>query len=343
MEDEIKRKLAKIVNIDSVNVHSNADSLELAMIGGWQVVIRKGEFKAGDVAVYFEVDSWVPTELAPFLSKGKEPREYCGVKGEKLRTIRLRGELSQGLLLPITIKQELSLLEPGSDVTELLGVLKYEPPIPACLAGVQKGNFPATIRKTDCERIQNLNRSLEQWIESEMTWEVSEKIDGTSVTFALIDGEFIVCSRNINLVEDKQNLYWKTAREYEIEQRMRAYNLDGYALQGEIYGNSVQGNKYNLNQTYLALFTVQSNGNFLTPIERQDLLTKMALPQAPIFNYVSFKFKPGDTIKKILEAADGKSVLGTTGTLREGLVFKSTDGKEIVKAVSNAWLEKFKD
>ncbi len=93
--------MATIRRIDEIRPIEGADAIEAAVVGGWVVVIKKGEFKAGDLAVYLEIDSWVPHEIAPFLSKGQEPREYNGVKGERLRTVKLRGTTSQGLLLKL--------------------------------------------------------------------------------------------------------------------------------------------------------------------------------------------------------------------------------------------------
>jgi RNA ligase (TIGR02306 family) len=95
------RKLATIRRIADIQPIEGADAIEVATVDGWKVVIKKNEFKVGDLAVYLEIDSWIPHELAPFLSKGQEPREYNGVKGERLRTIKLRGTTSQGLLLKI--------------------------------------------------------------------------------------------------------------------------------------------------------------------------------------------------------------------------------------------------
>lgn len=95
------RKMASIRKIDAIGPIEGADAIEVATLGGWKVVVKKNEFNVGDLAVYCEIDSWIPTEIAPFLSKGKEPREYNGVKGERLRTVKLRGTLSQGLLLKI--------------------------------------------------------------------------------------------------------------------------------------------------------------------------------------------------------------------------------------------------
>jgi RNA ligase (TIGR02306 family) len=163
------RKLATVRKIDALEPIDGADLIETAVIGGWKVVVKKGEFTVGELATYFEIDSWIPTELAPFLtSEGKEPREYNGIKGERLRTVKLRGAISQGLLLPVTVLYtavETRLKEFGvaletiplivnedMDVSDLLNIHKYEPPMPTQLAGMAKGNFPSFIPKTDEER-----------------------------------------------------------------------------------------------------------------------------------------------------------------------------------------------
>jgi len=95
------RKLASVRRITDIQPIEGADAIEVAVVDGWKVVIKKDEFKIGSLAVYLEIDSWVPHELAPFLSKGQEPRVYNDVKGERLRTVKLRGTTSQGLLLKI--------------------------------------------------------------------------------------------------------------------------------------------------------------------------------------------------------------------------------------------------
>lgn len=100
------RKLATVETISAIRNHENADALELAMVRGWQVVVRRGEFQPGDKVIYLEIDSWVPTEIAPFLSKGQEPRVYEGVMGERLRTVKLRQEISQGLILPLSVLEK---------------------------------------------------------------------------------------------------------------------------------------------------------------------------------------------------------------------------------------------
>jgi len=162
-----ERKLASIRKITDIQPIEGADFIQVATVDGWKVVVKRGEFNVGDLAVYLEIDSWVPHELAPFLSNGKEPRDYNGVKGERLRTIKLRGQVSQGLLLNLDDDVVYGALLgsndwfEGQDHTEQLGIQKWEAPIPAQLAGKAKGNFPTgLIPKTDQERIQNCFGSI---------------------------------------------------------------------------------------------------------------------------------------------------------------------------------------
>lgn len=151
----MERKLATIRTIKEILPHPNGDAIELAIVDGWQAIVKKGDFQAGDTVVYFEIDSWVPTSIASFLSNGKTPRVFNGVSGERLRTKRLRGELSQGLVMHATAEvltgsyyQQALNFNPGMDVTELFGIQKWERKLPACLTGVARGNFPEEIPKT---------------------------------------------------------------------------------------------------------------------------------------------------------------------------------------------------
>ena len=189
------RKLATIRKIDALNPIDGADAIECATVGGWKVVVKKGEYTVGDLAVYCEIDSWIPTELAAFLSKGKEPREFEGIKGERLRTVKLRGQLSQGLLLPLepTCANIESELIEGLDVSLPLNIVKWEMSMNAQLAGMARGNFPSVIPKTDQERAQNLVQEIVGAIEAGMKFEITEKLEGSSMTCYLIDGEFGVC------------------------------------------------------------------------------------------------------------------------------------------------------
>ena len=236
-------------------------------------MVKKDDYKVGDVAIYLEIDSWIPHELAPFLSKGQEPREYNGVKGERLRTVKLRGQVSQGLLLPIDLT---FFRDPGTNVTETLGIQKWEPPIPAQLQGMMKGNFPHFIPKTDQERCQNLRKEIFETHKDE-TYEVTTKLDGSSMTVYVKNGDIGVCSRNIDLIETEGNSFWKAARDQNLIEALQGYCEDmamDLAIQGELIGEGIQGNPEKLKGQRFFMFDVYdiTNGRHLNPNERYDVL-----------------------------------------------------------------------
>jgi len=185
----MSRKLATVRKVLDIRPIEGADAIELAIIGGWQCVVKKGDFKVGDLGVYFEIDSFLPIEPKyEFLRKSSYRQLPTGEEGFRLRTVRLRGALSQGLLLPLGEFTDLPV--DTYDLTSFLKVTKYEPPMPACLAGDAAGSFPSDIPKTDAERIQNLADYFEQYKEAE--FEVTEKLDGCLAGFTKIktsDGE----------------------------------------------------------------------------------------------------------------------------------------------------------
>lgn len=341
------RKMASIQRVAEIRPIENSDNLDHYRINGWWVVDKKGAHQVGDFVVYCEVDAWIPHDLAPFLSKGQEPREFNGVKGERLRTVKLRGALSQGLLLPIEtgiggypyIKSsngEQVVVHEGEDVSEWLDIQKYEPPIPAQLAGLIRGNFPAQGRKTDQERIQNVYQDVK---DLDIEYEVTEKLDGSSMSVLWIDGEFHVCSRNLSIkLEDENNSMVKVARRYGLQEAMDklARNIQ---ISGEIIGEGIQGNKYNIKGQDWYVFDVYDidQGRHLTPKERWDLLGShfANLGQVPHIG----TSKIGADLESILKTAEGKSLLNTK-TEREGLVFKAMDRDLSWKVISNKWLLK---
>jgi len=337
------RKMASIRKIDSVKPIPDADAIECATVGGWQVVIKRDEFKPGDLAIYCEIDSWVPNELAPFLSKGQEPREYNGVLGERLRTVKLRGQVSQGLLLPLGIGvfDVNAELEEGTDVSELLNIQKWEAPIPAQLAGDVEGFFPGYIPKTDQERIQNLSEEFKAWqYDTNKQWEVTEKLDGSSMTVYFKDGKFGVCSRNWALKETEGNSLWKQARHYNMESVL--VNKGNFAVQGELIGEGIQGNPYKLRGQDFYVYDIYdiSEQRYLSPAERKAFVERNGLKHVPVIahNAKLHDTLGIDTIEQILKFAEGKSVLNA-GTEREGLVFKH-NGVVSFKAISNRFLLK---
>lgn len=336
------RKLATIRKIDALNPIVGADAIECATVGGWKVVVKKGEYTVGDLAVYCEIDSWIPTELAPFLSKGKEPREFEGIKGERLRTVKLRGQLSQGLLLPLepTCANIDSKLFEGLDVSFPLNIVKWEMPMNAQLAGMARGNFPSLIPKTDQERAQNLVGEILAAAQAGTQFEITEKLEGSSMTVYKIRGEFGVCSRNLDLKETEGNAFWQTARGEDIEAKMNAVDEHwDFAIQGELIGPGIQGNIYKLREPEFRVFDVYdiSNGKYLNPENRRELIKRMGLKHVPVM-YVDKDLGVG-SVEEILQWAEAKSVMGDiNGPEREGIVFKEVRGGMTFKAISNKYL-----
>ena len=343
------RKMATVRRIDSIRAIPDADAIECAVLGGWTVVAKKGEFQVGDLAVYCEIDSWIPTEIAPFLTKpGQEPKEFEGVKGERLRTVKLRGQLSQGLLIPLkegwkdwlpeNIEKH---VKEGDDVSESLNIKKYEAPIPAQLAGEVKGMFPGFIPKTDQERIQNLTNELDSWNAERSRWEITEKLDGSSMTVYIRDGEVGVCSRNLELKRNRDNSLWKAVGYQALEEILvshATFDSDfSIALQGELIGEGIQGNPYKLKGQTFFLYDVYliDEGRYMTPTERHGFVAATGINHVPL---TDFGFMLTDlTVDELLAIAEGKSELNAS-TEREGLVFKHMDGKASFKAISNRFL-----
>jgi RNA ligase (TIGR02306 family) len=331
----MERKLASIRIISDIQPIEGADMIELAIVDGWKVVVAKNvNHKVGDLVVYCEIDSFLPIkEEFEFLRKGSYKKMVDGTEGFRLRTIKLRGQVSQGLILPIHTLPLLEMVHEGQDVTEMLGIVKYEPPIPAELAGKVKGLFPSFLRKTDEERIQNLSGEIENW--KDKTFYVTEKLDGSSATFYYKDGEFGVCSRNLELLETEDNTFWKFARQVDLENKMRDFDVN-ISLQGELIGEGIQGNPYKIKGQTVRFFN-------LFDIDLQEyhslsmfkgVCNRFGVDMVPILNE---HFEMFETVEDILEYAEGKSVLNPNFD-REGVVIRSLDRKISFKAISNKFL-----
>lgn len=335
----MERKLATIRQITDIRPIEGADMIELATVGGWNVVVAKDVgHKVGNMVVYCEIDSFLPIrEEFEFLRKSSY-KKMGNQEGFRLKTIKLRGQVSQGLILPIHVLPLLEMVSEGQDVTEMLGIVKYEPPIPAELAGKVKGNFPSFIPKTDEERIQNLTKEYGEWkYQSKHQFYVTEKLDGSSATYYIKDGEFGVCSRNLELLETEGNTFWKVARELDLENKMKSVGIN-ISLQGELIGESVQGNPYKIKGQTVRFFT----GFDIDKYERISfpelivMLADMGLQSVPVLNK-EFGFMLPDTVEEMLKYAEGKSALNNK-TEREGVVVRSMDGTISFKAISNKFL-----
>lgn len=330
------RKLATLAEIATVRTHPNADSLDLVTIRGWQVVVKRGEFKPGDPCVYVEIDSVLP-EWPEF--------EFLRKNRFRIKTIKLRGELSQGIAFPVSIiPGDAGSFSEDDDLTEVLDIKLYSPLIPLCLAGDVVGKFPSFIPKTDCERIQNHRRLLE---ESDRVWVATEKVDGSSVSYFWKDSHFGVCSRNWELRDDPNNAYWVAARQYGIEEKLSALGRN-LALQGELIGPKIQGNRYKRDFYDVFFFDVYDidKREYLDFHDKRNFLTTLGLDQVPvIFSALQFRGFNNVAMADVLDLAEGKSRLNDCE--REGLVFLPVHeehdpriGRVAFKAISNKFLLK---
>ena len=289
------RKLASIQRIGAVLPIMGADAIEMVTINSWRVVTKKGEFKEGDLCVYFEIDSFLPMEKDFEFLRKTSYKKMGDLEGFRLRTIKLKGQVSQGLCLPLSVLEkedemkigiskqpwgdqlqlgpydDAIVIEEGADVTAYMCVLKYEPPIPAELSGKVKGGFPGFIRKTDEERIQNMTAEYESM--KDKPYYVTEKLDGSSATYYFRDGVFGVCSRNLELADPgefeegmvlcddgierpkKENTFWKVAKELRIAEKLGSLG-ENYSIQGELIGEGIQGNSYKIKGHTLRIFNV---------------------------------------------------------------------------------------
>jgi RNA ligase (TIGR02306 family) len=371
-----ERKLASIQRVAEIRPIEGADAIEHYRINGWWVVDRKGVHQVGDLVVYCEIDSFIPHELAPFLSKGSDPREYNGVKGERLRTIKLRGAVSQGLLLPVERVGNIPyitgwfhedgigtmiMVAEGQDVTEALNVQKWEAPIPAQLQGQAAGMFPTSlIPKTDQERIQNCFGEIQkrakrfatekvwnaetQTLEEhpvvvpedfkEPTYEVTTKLDGSSCTIFRWEGELRCCSRNLELKindENKDNTFVAIA--LKIGDKIP----EGFAFQGEVVGEGIQGNREGFKGQHFFVFDVFDiqKHEYLSPVTRRLKCQEIGLDHVPV---LGTDWKAPSSVEEGLALAEGPSI---NHKIREGLVWKCNEDLSFsFKTISNQYLLK---
>jgi RNA ligase (TIGR02306 family) len=342
------RKLASVQVVTNISNHLNADSLAIATVLGWKVVIRIGEVEVGEKVVYCEIDSllpgnakWLPPAIAKKVTNQKNKKWF------RLKTIKIRGEISQGLIIPISYFDP-DIINPnldiGTDVAELLGIEKYEPPN---LTGnyTHKGKrgsrvpFPThLVSKTEEHRIQSRPYLLKNIKGKE--YYMTVKLDGTSATYLIDpnDDKFLVCSRNLVRPTDTGLCpYWKIANEYNIEDKLRNYNLP-LAIQGEICGPNIQKNPLNLSETKFFIFNITNikTGDRLGFLDMLAVCEDLGIDSVPIEEFGDrFDY---DSINELLEKAEGK--YNKSKSEREGLVIRSIDQSVSFKVISNKYLLK---
>lgn len=338
----VMRKLASIRRIAEIKPIEGADAIEAVRVDGWWCVTKKNEFKVNDMCVYFEVDSFLPVRPEfEFLRKACfRSTKHLG-DGFRLKTIKLRGQISQGLVLPIGTFQfpwfsHVNVKE-GHDLTEELGVQKWEAPLSPQLAGVAKGNFPSFIRKTDQERIQNCYSDLVKTHKDAM-FEATLKLDGSSMTVYFNDGQFGVCSRNLELKETEDNTFWKVARKLNLEAAMRSYGKN-IALQGELMGPGIQGNREGLPDHDFYLFDVWNidEMQYMSPMETDDVCSDLEDLGAKMSKvpFLGVDVPLSLSLEQLIAASEIKSL---NHDVAEGIVYRSMDGTVSFKVINNKFL-----
>lgn len=337
------RTLAHIEKIVNIQPIPKADNIEVATVLGWNCVIaKKDQFKVNDLVIYIEIDSITPD---------KPEFEFLRQRKFRIRTIKLKSQISQGLILPISYLPNNIKVKEGLDVTEVLGITKYDPELQiensqtnnkkdSKLVKLLKRNkfireiffskiktsWPEFFSKTDEERIQNIPWVLEKY--KDEYFYVSEKLDGQSATFFVNDYPYFkyfkkkifgVCSRNIWLKTPNNCNYWNIANEYDIEKKLRKLNRN-IMIQGEIIGPTIQKNKYKLKNLDFYVFNVYDidEKRYYGIDELKVFCTVLKLKYVPVLTY---NFKLPDSIDKLVQYSKGNSTVLPTQK-REGIVIR---------------------
>jgi len=323
--------IVEVCAVEDVLDHPNADRLEIICVKGWKCIVQKGVYNIGDLVVYAPVDSMIPEAL----SDDMDVTKYLG-KGGRVRTTKLRGEYSQGLVIPMKFLPPLLPSNhggvkwlPGDNVAEILGIEKYEPPLST--RGDRLPDHPAFHRYTDIENYNNFPDVLK---EGEMVV-ITEKIHGTNFRALNYEGELMVGSHNVRLKEDPDNLYWNAAKIYDLQNILP----NGMVIYGEVYGKGVQKLHYDQKGINIAFFDASMNGRYLNYEAFVEFCTTHNLPLVPIISV-------GLWDKNMLLHREGMSTIA--GHIREGIVIKPVyerydnvlQGRVILKRISERYLLK---
>ena len=361
------RALAHIEKIEWLNPIEGKDRIVLAGVLGWTVIVQKSDYQVGDKVVFCEIDSVFPSNRPEFA--------FLEKKKYRIKTMKMSGVLSQGICFPLSILPEGN-YEIGQNVTNLMGITQYEPTMdkeetpvkeevpkktyPRWLMAIpfirkiltknkkEYKGFPRFVSKTDETRIQN----APYYLNMDCKWVATEKVDGQSGTFTLerIKGkfpwskdkfDFAVCSRNLRKYVPDDSSFWSVAKRYNIENILHRLigDYQWVCIQGECIAPNVQGNKYKVTEPDLYCFNLIYPTGRLGSVKAKEILGEFGLKFVPIINEAA-DIK-GMSVAEVLEYATDKSEL--YDTLREGIVFRSFDGKQSFKAVSPEFLIKYNE
>jgi len=322
----LERKLASIQVVEKIVPIEGATSIELAQILGWSVIVKKSEFAPGDSIIYCEPDSVLP-ELPPyeFLRKGCFVNNGA-VRGHRIRTLKLSkfGVISQGIVFPLTLLPD-SHYTIGEDVTQILGIVKFDKPVPVQLKGKVRGTRPSFVPRTDEMRIQAVPNVLTR--NKGKVFQISEKCDGTNANY-FMDPEtgLHACSREMDLHPGEPhkfcgNSYWKYALDHNMDEVL--YQFGNVALQGELLGPGIQSNKYNLSELVYRVFNVYDiqNKKYMELDQILDAVDTFGLGKDFTVPYLE-QVTLDHSVEELLTMADGRSKLNGD-TWREGIVLRS--------------------
>jgi RNA ligase (TIGR02306 family) len=310
----VERKLASLQIVTAVDPIPESDNIEVCTVLGWKVVVLKGKVKKGDAVVYIEVDSVVPDiPVFDFLRKHKF----------RVKSTRLRGQISQGLVVTLD-EMQTGGSAIGEDITEKLGITKYEPPVPLYLDGKVIGVRPHFVPKTDEFRLQSFPELLDEMRCRSIY--ISTKIDGTSSSIyynPYATEPFGVCSRNQNLARDPNNGHWKVALRYDIQKKIASnhYFKDGVVIQGELAGPGIQKNRMGLKEIDLFVFNIYdlASDEYLDVFRMREVCNLFGLKTVSIN---VFRHPRRFTVDEWIERAEGK--YEGTENQREGIVVRTT-------------------
>lgn len=325
-------KLATIEKIHSIQPHPNkeVEKLEVGKIKEWPVVIPKGQFHDGDSVVFIQIDSIVPSTNEYF--KFMERQKY------RVWNAKFKGAPSQGLVCPLSILPkfqpigemigvmtygynngkvpdgELKFCQEGDDVTETLGVIKYEKPLDLSVCGDAKGGFPThLISMTDEDNLLNNPETLNEF-KGELCY-LTVKADGSSMT-VIYDGNVRVCSRKL---EQKEGTgFWKIAELYDLSNKLKTFNKN-IAIQAEACGGKIQGNPLGLSKPAMFVFNIKdiTTGKWYGYYELRDLCSVLQIPTVQLV-CEPFVFDDSWTIEKLQEIANKVTYTTTNGEIRKG-------------------------
>jgi RNA ligase (TIGR02306 family) len=333
------RSLVSIQRAWAVTPIPQSDFLEKVQVMGWQCVAKKGEFAAGDLGVYFEVDSFLPVDPRYEFLRGSSYRENdINGSGFRIRTDKMRGELSQGLLLPLSLFPELAGFAEKDNVTERLGIKKWEVPEVAEASGTIIGERPFGIPASDEIRIQSAPELLDAL--AGKPYYITTKMDGTSAIVYYIDGAIGCCSRNKEIKDEESALYWAPVYRYGLKEKLARYGKN-IVLTGELCGPGIQKNKLRLPQYEWYVFDVKDwdSGAYVPYETALEICAALGVPTVPLeergeqFSY---------TLEALLEKAKGKY---KSELDKEGIVVRDVRSPKAVsfKVLNNDALLKEKD